>query len=146
MQTIESSAARRARAPAATTGPAAPAATGTAIAYVDCIDPARQDLLLHWLERAGVEVRQGQPLARGDDAAETGREVLLTDRFGPGLAGEVVIAAVKEGRPGLRVVVLGCGKGDEATQLSLARVAGADATLASPMERDAVLALVEFDA
>ncbi|MEP7206206.1 MAG: hypothetical protein ABI920_04655 [Casimicrobiaceae bacterium] len=117
-----------------------PAATMPVPAYVDCLDPARQDLLVYWLERAGIEVHEGlPPQRRADESGARSPDVLLTDRFGPGLAGEIVIGELKESHPGIVVVVLGCGDAGELAQLSLARVAGADATLATPFDRDAVL-------
>jgi DNA-binding NtrC family response regulator len=113
------------------------------IIYVDFTDPARQDLLQYWVKRAGYRVHEGSPMALPPDVGvPPGAELLLTDRFGPGLQGEATVCQLKTRRPGLRVIVCGCGTAAELAQLSLARVAGADATLATPFDRDHVLQLL----
>ncbi len=103
---------------------------------VDCTDPARQDLVAYWVRRAGYDVCEG--IAAADSSGQAAG-ILVTDRFGPGLADEIVPGDVKMVRPGLRVVVIGSGTAGELAQLSLARVAGADATLATPLQRDDLL-------
>lgn len=107
--------------------------------FVDCADSARQDLLVYWLERAGYRVHDG-PLPASADPAIDGEQadVLLTDRFGPGHDSGVTIFQHKEQRPGLRVIVIGSGDGDEEAQLSLARAAGADATMPARVDRGAL--------
>ncbi len=107
--------------------------------YVDCIDAARQDLIAYWARAAGCEVVEGVP-AQAADRASGPPEIFLTDRFGPGLPGEIPPAEIKAARPTLRVIVLGSGDAGELAQLSLARVAGVDATLATPFRRDDLLA------
>ena len=114
-----------------------------ATVFVDCADPARQDVLVYWLARGGYRVHDG-PLPPSPDPAidrEAGG-VLLTDRFGPGLDGGVTIFQRKAQRPGLRVVIIGSGDGSESAQLSLAREAGADAKLCARMDRDTLFQLL----
>jgi hypothetical protein len=74
-----------------------------------------------------------------DRAASDITEIFVTDRFGPGLQGEIPPAQLKATRPAMRMIVLGCGDTRELAQLSLARVAGVDATLATPLHRDDLL-------
>jgi len=114
-----------------------------ATVFVDCADPARQDVLVYWLMRGGYRVHDGPlppspvPAIEHEDGS-----VLLTDRFGPGLDGGVTIFQHKAQRPGLRVVVIGSGDGSEQAQLSLARAAGADATVSARMDRDTLFRLL----
>ena len=116
----------------------APECRGTV--FVDCIDAGRRDVLVYWLMQAGYRVHESSTTnfpSDGGDAA--GADVLLTDRFGPGLPGEATIFQLKEARPGLRVIVLGHGDARDTAQLSLALAAGADATLPAPLDRKRVL-------
>lgn len=115
------------------------------LALIDCADRANQDLLACWLTNSGLRIRQGPASATSASAfgiAESA--VLLTDRFGPGSGAEATILELKERHPGLRVVVIGNGDRTQTAQLSLARAAGADATLPAPINRERVLEL--FDA
>ncbi len=108
--------------------------------FVDCIDPARRDVLVYWLTQAGYRVHDSSATSVPPDEPHRGSaDVLLTDRFGPGLPGEVTIFQLKDARPGLRVIVLGHGDAMEPARLSLARAAGADATLPAPLDRGRVL-------
>jgi CheY-like chemotaxis protein len=111
--------------------------------FVDCADPARQDVLVYWLTRGGYRVHDGPLPASPVPAIEQeDGSVLLTDRFGPGLDGGVTIFQRKAQRPGLRVVVIGSGDASELAQLSLARAAGADATVSARMDRDELFRLL----
>jgi AmiR/NasT family two-component response regulator len=131
METLQRSAARATRIAGAD-------ARGTV--FVDCIDPARRDVLVYWLTQAGYRVHESSATCFPSDERErNGADVLLTDRFGPGLPGEATIFQLKEARPGLRVIVLGHGDPMEEARLSLARAAGADATLPAPLDRGRVL-------
>jgi hypothetical protein len=106
--------------------------------YVDCVDSARQDLIAYWARMAGWEVLEGAPM-HDDATAANVLEFFVTDRFGPGLEGEITPAELKSSRPAIRMIVLGSGDAREVAQLSLARVAGVDVTLATPFHRDDVL-------
>lgn len=110
--------------------------------FVDCADPGRRDLLRYWLTQSGYDVHDVARLSRRivDDEAVT--PILLTDRFGPEHLGAPTVAQLKEARPGLRVIVVGHGRAFEDEELSLARAAGADATLSAPPDRDALLQLL----
>ena len=110
--------------------------------FVACSDAATQDVLVLWLERAGYRVSAGLPDGSAEGMGDES-EVLFTDRFGPGLAGEVVIGDLKAAHPRLQVVVIGQPGAGQSAQLSLARVAGADATLPTPLDRLSVLASVD---
>ncbi len=99
---------------------------------------------MYWLTHAGYDVANALTDAHAPhDPVPDGVDVFITDRFGPGLEGEVVIADLKARQPGVRVIIIGCGGAREPAQLSLARVAGADATLSSPFEREHVLELLD---
>lgn len=106
--------------------------------FVDCADPARRDLLTYWLSQGGYDVQDVSLLPRhsGDERMAP---ILLTDRFGPEHLGAPTVTQRKEARPGLRVVVVGDGRAFEDEELSLARAAGADATLPAPPDRDRLL-------
>jgi hypothetical protein len=114
-----------------------------ATVFVDCADPARQDVLVYWLERGGYRVHDG-PMPPSPDPVTDGEAggVLLTDRFGPGLDSGVTIFQRKAQRTGLRVIVIGSGDDFEQAQLSLARAAGADATISAHMDRSALFHLL----
>lgn len=112
--------------------------------FVDCIDAGRRDMLVYWLMLAGYRVHESRATHfPSNGGAAKGADVLLTDRFGPGLPGEATIFQLKEARPGLRVIVLGHGDARDAAQLSLALAAGADATLPAPLDRERVLDLID---
>lgn len=113
-----------------------------ATVFVDCADPARQDVFFYWLERSGYHVHDGPPPAQDGSLDDDRAGVLLTDRFGPGLDSGVTILQRKEQRPGLHVIVVGCGDASEPAQLSLARAAGADATLSARVDREALVGLL----
>lgn len=114
------------------------------LALIDCADRATQDLLACWLTKSGLRVREGGLSAAPASALCTvGKTVLLTDRFGPGSGADGTILELKERHPGLRIVVIGCGAGGQTAQLSLARAAGADATLPAPVDRERVLELLD---
>jgi DNA-binding NarL/FixJ family response regulator len=112
-------------------------------AFVACADRARHDLVAYWLANAGLPVSDAElPDPRSLDPERAESIVVVTDRFGGGIPGEEAILALKERWPSARVIVLGRGGRQEMAQLSLARVAGMDATLASPLDRERLLALV----
>jgi hypothetical protein len=114
-----------------------------ATVFVDCADAARQDVLVYWLQRGGYQVHDGPvPSSPQDDGAAAAPGVLLTDRFGPGLDREITIFQHKAQRAGLRVIIIGSGDESERAQLSLARAAGADATLSARVDRDALFELL----
>lgn len=107
--------------------------------FVDCVDAARQDVLVYWLRSGGYPVHDGPlPQFTGMESDVDTTNVLLTDRFGPGLCSGMTISQRKEQWPGLRVIVIGAGDDSERAQLSLARAAGADATLSARLDRDAL--------
>lgn len=116
--------------------PRAAAAPAPATVFVDCIDAPHRDLIVYWLIEAGYHVRKGAPADR-----DAGR-VLITDRFGVGRANGTTIQQLKERRPDLRVIVVGAGGADEPAQLSLARAAGADATLSANLDCESVMRLL----
>ena len=112
------------------------------VAFVDCADEVRQDVLSYWLMRAGCRVRAGLGVsATGSRRSET--DVLFTDRFGPRFHGHATIYQLKEKWPHLRVVIVGDGDATQSAQLSLANAAGADAVLPEPLHRQQVLELLE---
>jgi DNA-binding NtrC family response regulator len=115
---------------------------------VDCLDAPRRDLIVYWLLEAGHQVRKAAPAAPGDalvdqrEGQETGR-IVITDRFGPGRGAGATIQQMKQRRPELRVIVVGGGGSDEAAMLSLARAAGADATLPAAFACEELMRLLQ---
>jgi CheY-like chemotaxis protein len=110
--------------------------------FVDCVDSVRRDLLTYWLNQGGYDVQDVSLIAIRSGKRQSAGAILLTDRFGPEHLGAPTVSQLKESRPGLRVVVLGHGHAFEDEELSLARAAGADATLAAPPDRDRLLQLL----
>lgn len=112
------------------------------VAFVDCEDEVRQDVLSYWLTRAGLRVRTGLE-ALAANGRHPAADILFTDRFGPRFHGHATIHQLKAERPHLRVVIVGDGDATQAAQLSLANAAGADAVLPEPLHRQQVLELLE---
>ncbi|MEO8674037.1 MAG: hypothetical protein ABI569_00560 [Casimicrobiaceae bacterium] len=112
--------------------------------YLDCVDSTMQDVLAYWLKHLGYRIQEGPAAESFAEPADKREEsVLFTDRFGPAFSGEATVSQLKTMRPRLRVVIIGCGIGDQLAQLSLARAAGADATLPVPLTRERILDLLD---
>jgi DNA-binding NtrC family response regulator len=126
----------------ATTKPRRASRRARTAVFVDCADPARRDLLTYWLAQDGYDVQDASLLPQRSSGYGANGAVLVTDRFGPEHLGAPTVAQLKEGRPGLRVVIVGHGRAFEDEELSLARAAGADGTLQAPPNRDQLLQLL----
>lgn len=103
-------------------------------------DEVAREALTHWLEQDGFAVHAADS---GRDAAEwlaqRGADILIVDRIYPAWEGLGTLQAVRQLRPGIRILVTDRGAELDEAFLPMARSVGADRVVKGRLTRDALL-------